>query len=143
MTILKPSDLAWRCLCIVAGIGFAVAGAYYVSSRPMDFRVYYYGALGVADGTRPFYGPMSGLGWPMHYRYPPLFLMLFAPLARLPLAWATAIWLLLKCSVLALLVAAIWRRFGPADSHSAWIIPLLLAGPYVVEDFRYGNAQFF
>src|SRR5207244_1321573 len=30
-----------------------------------------------------------------------------------------------------------------SDSHSAWIIPLRLAGPYVVEDFRYGNAQFF
>jgi hypothetical protein len=79
----------------------------------------------------------------MHYRYPPLFLILFAPLARLPLALGSAIWLLLKCGVLALLVSAIWRRLGSAHSHSAWIIPLLLAGPYVIEDFRYGNAQFF
>ena len=33
-----------------------------------------------------------------------------------------------------------WRRFGPIHSNSAWIIPVLLAGPYVVEDLRYGNA---
>jgi hypothetical protein len=26
---------------------------------------------------------------------------------------------------------------------AAWLIPLLLAAPYVIEDFRYGNAQFF
>ena len=51
----------------------------------MDFRVYHYGARGVFDGTRPVYGLTSGLGWPMHYRYPPLFLLLFAPLAALPL----------------------------------------------------------
>jgi hypothetical protein len=45
--------------------------------------------------------------------------------------------------VLAMLLRAMWRRFGPIHSSSAWIIPVLLAGPYVVEDLRYGNAQFF
>jgi hypothetical protein len=112
----------------------------------MDFRVYYYGGRGVFDGTKPMYGRTSGLGWPMHYRYPPLFLLLFAPLAFLPLGLAAAIWLLLKIVVLIAMLSFIARRMR-SDSyrtvHNWWIIPVLLAGTYVVQDFRYGNAQFF
>src|SRR5262245_25157870 len=91
---------------IVAGI-VVVAGvfAYHVSQHPMDFRVYHYGARGVFDGTRPVYGPTSGLGWPMHYRYPPLFLLLFAPLAMLPLGLAAAIWVVAKIGILIWLIA--------------------------------------
>ena len=45
---------------VIATLGFA----YYAARHPMDFRVYHYGARGVFDGTRPVYGPTSGLGWP-------------------------------------------------------------------------------
>src|SRR3954468_18414996 len=96
---------------VLAGIAVvAVVFGHYVSSRPMDFRVYHYGARGVFDGTRPVYGETSGLGWPMHYRYPPLFLLLFAPFAALPLGPAAAVWLLLKAAILATLVAAVYDR---------------------------------
>jgi hypothetical protein len=77
----------------------------------MDLRVYHYGARGVFDGTRPVYGPASGLGWPMHYRYPPLFLFLFAPLAMLPLGWAAAVWVVGKVAVLVMLLRA-WAKRG-------------------------------
>jgi hypothetical protein len=107
----------------------------------MDFRVYYYGAQGVFDGTRPVYGVKSGLGWPMHYRYPPLFLFFAAPLTLLPLPWAAAVWAAVRAASLFLLMAALWKRLGPTSSRAAWLVPLLLAGPYVVEDLRYGNAQ--
>src|SRR5437764_1365521 len=131
--------------------GFAVIAlgfAYHVAAHPMDFRVYHFGARGVFDGTRPVYGPASGLGWPMHYRYPPLFVLLFAPFAWLPLSISSATWFLLKCTVLAFLVAAVYdRRFfqEPAviDRRYKEIIPLLIAAPYVLQDLRYGNAQFF
>src|SRR5262249_53388757 len=112
----------------------------------MDLRVYHYGARGVFDGTRPVYGSTSGLGWPMHYRYPPLFLLLFAPFAFLPLGLATAIWLLLKIVVLIAMLLLIARRMRSDPDRTVrnwWIIPLLIAGPYVIQDFRYGNAQFF
>jgi hypothetical protein len=109
----------------------------------MDFRVYYYGAEGVFDGTRPVYGDRSGMGWPMHYRYPPLFLFLARPFTSLPLPWAAAVFTFLKASALVLLIHALWNRLGHTGSKSAWIIPLLFAGPYVVEDLRYGNAQSF
>jgi hypothetical protein len=128
------------CLIIVLlSIGFA----WYVSAHPMDFRVYYHGTQGVFDGSRPVYGEKSGMGWPMHYRYPPLFLFIAAPFTFLSLPWAAAVWTALKCGALFLLVRALWKRLGPAPGAAAWLVPLLLAGPYVVEDLRYGNAQSF
>src|SRR5262245_72994 len=97
-----------RTVVVAALIGAAIlAAAWYVSTRPMDFRVYYYGARGVFDGSRPVYGPSSGLGWPMHYRYPPLFLLLFAPFSWLPLSISAGLWLILKALVLIVLVRAI------------------------------------
>lgn len=123
---------------------FLAAGfAWYVAGHPMDFRVYYYGADGVFNGTRPVYGDKSGLGWPMHYRYPPLFLFIAWPFTKVSLPAAAAAWVLLKCAALAGLVVALWKRLGPARTSAAWLVPLLFAGPYVIEDLRYGNAQSF
>src|SRR5215813_1748956 len=100
----------------------------------MDFRVYHYGARGVFDGTRPVYGPTSGLGWPMHYRYPPLFLLLFAPVAMLPLGLAAAIWLVAKIGILICLLAAFKKRgLKPA---TIYVMPALLIAPYLIEEFR-------
>src|SRR2546426_2081692 len=96
-------------LWMAVGAVAALLAALYVAQHPMDFRVYYFGARGVFDGTRPVYGRTSGLGWPMHYRYPPLFLLLFAPLALLPLAWGAALWVLLKILALVMLVRAILK----------------------------------
>src|SRR5215813_6307403 len=107
----------------------------------MDFRVYHYGARGVFDGTRPVYGPTSGLGWPMHYRYPPLFLLLFVPLAVLPLGFAAALWVVAKIVILVWLITALREReLKPATKYS-YFISFLLITPYVIEEFRYGNAQ--
>jgi len=110
----------------------------------MDFRVYHYGARGVFDGTRPVYGLTSGLGWPMHYRYPPLFLLLFAPLAALPLGFAAAVWVVAKIAALVWLIWAIKKRgIRPSPTLAGAVISILFIGPYIVEEFRYGNAQFF
>jgi hypothetical protein len=79
----------------------------------------------------------------MHYRYPPLFLFLVAPLTMLPLPLAAAVWAVLKCAALFGLTLAVWKRLGPSKTPMAWLVPLLLAGPYVIEDIRYGNAQSF
>ncbi len=65
------------------------------------------------------------------------------PFTLLPLPWASALWTFLKCGALFLLIRALWNRLGPTTSKAAWLIPLLLAGPYVIEDLRYGNAQGF
>ena len=131
--VVTGKQIGWTAGLVLMAVGFA----YYVAGHPMDFRVYYYGARGVFDGTRPVYGPASGLGWPMHYRYPPLFLLLFSPFAMLPLAWGAAVWVVLKIAILE-------RGLKPATTWSgAFVVPLLFITPYLIEEFRYGNAQFF
>ncbi len=137
----KNSNRLW----VAAGVFVALLAALYVAHRPMDFRVYYFGARGVFDGTRPVYGRASGIGWPMHYRYPPLFLLLFAPLATLPLAWGAALWVLLKIVVLVMLVRAILKA-QPATANfnlHLFTVPVLFIAPYLIEELRYGNVQFF
>jgi hypothetical protein len=128
---------------VLVSVLIALGFAWYVSSNPMDFRVYYYGAQGVFNDTRPVYGFYSGMGWPMHYRYPPLFLFIARPFTSLPLPWAAALFAFLKGIALFLLIRALWNRLGATGSKAAWLIPFLLAGPYVVQDLRYGNAQSF
>ena len=137
--MLRNSRQGLLTMCILV---VTAASAYYASSHPMDFRVYYYGARGVFDGTRPVYGLTSGLGWPMHYRYPPLFLLLFAPFAMLPLGWGAGAWVVLKVVTLVGLVGWVKKKDLPNPATFAFI-PVLFVTPYVIEEFRYGNAQFF
>lgn len=133
-----------KAVAIFAFAVVALAFGYYVARRPMDFRVYHYGARGVFDGTRPVYGLTSGLGWPMHYRYPPLFLLLFAPLAMLPLALAAAVWVVAKIALLVWLLRAIRAKyFNSRSSPRFYLLSFLFIAPYLIEEFRYGNAQFF
>ncbi len=125
---------------VVGTLGFAL----YAARHPMDYRVYYYGAQGVFNGTRPVYGLTSGLGWPMHYRYPPLFLLLFGPLTILPLSWGAGLWVVLKIVVLLFLLKSLYSE---ARLESGLSVPSLLTflfiAPYIVEELRYGNAQLF
>src|SRR5262249_25446134 len=136
-----------RSTAVLGIAAVALVFAFYASRHPMDFRVYHYGARGVFEGTRPVYGPASGLGWPMHYRYPPLFLLLFAPFAVLPLSWSAAVWVLLKFAVLLWLIRELWKRKelwgGILPPSQNFFVPVLFLLPYVIEDFRYGNVQFF
>jgi hypothetical protein len=132
-----------KSISVGAFVLVALIFGYHVFNHPMDFRVYHYGARGVFDGSRPVYGPTSGLGWPMHYRYPPLFLLLFAPFAMLPLGFSAALWVTLKVGILAWLLHAFWKRGLNPPTVYASLTALLLIGPYIVEEFRYGNAQFF
>jgi hypothetical protein len=131
------------------------AFGYYASGHPMDFRVYHFGATGVFDGTRSVYGISSGLGWPMHYRYPPLFLLLFAPFTLLPLDWGAALWVAAKVALFVVVIQAILKRVRnpargivietskPNLNSRMLLLSFLFIGPYLVEEFRYGNAQFF
>jgi len=142
--VFRNSDL--KKALVFVGLGaIAAALGYHVWSHPMDFRVYHYGARGVFDGTRPVYGLSSGLGWPMHYRYPPLFLLLFAPFAALPIGPAAAIWAMAKIVLLVWLLRAIWTSGLKHQRLEArhYVVPILFITPYLIEEFRYGNAQFF
>lgn len=137
---MKP---AIRLSYIGAAVLIAGIAAYYAAGHPMDFRVYYYTATGVLNGTGPMYGMTSGLGWPMHYRYPPLFLLLFAPLAGLPLPLGAAIWVTFKLLILVVLIRVVAKAVPAQPGGETWMLPFLLAGPYLIQELRYGNAQFY
>jgi hypothetical protein len=129
----------WVGLGIFAVI--AVAASVNLSSRTVDFQVYYLGAGDFFRGLRPVYGALSGVGWPMHYRYPPLFLFLFAPLTLLPMTLAAGIWVGAKFVVLGYLLKMLLERLNFPSRY--WWVAFLIAGPFVIQEFQYGNVQFF
>ena len=91
-------------ILILIGIFVLTYFVQYVVQDPRDFLVYHHGARGVFEGTRPVYGEDSGVGFPMIYRYPPLFLLVFAPLSILPLQISAAVWVIAKIILLIVLL---------------------------------------
>ncbi len=87
------------------------------------------------------YGPNAVLGWPMLYRYPPLFLCLFVPLALLPLRAAAAVWAALEVFLLGWLLRCWYRRYPLARPLAGLWVPALLLTPYVVKVIEMGNVQ--
>lgn len=137
MKLSRAARLQLEVLVLVA------AFSYLAAQRPVDFRVYHHAWREIFERHGPVYGPDSGLDWPMHFRYPPLFLLVFVPFGLLPYKTAAGVWAALKCGVLARLVPPLARRLEWPSGTRAWLVPILLAGPYLVQEFRYGNAQFF
>ena len=130
-------------ILILIGILVLTYFVQYVVQDPRDFLVYHHGARGVFEVTRPVYGDNSGVGSPMIYRYPPLFLLVFAPLSILPLQISAAVWVIGKIMLLIVLIRSFYSKVKSSGKVQEWIVPLLLAGPYIVQEFRSGNAQFF
>jgi hypothetical protein len=110
-------------------------------TRNIDFRVYWYGATAAFDGSRPLYGPASGLGFPMHYRYPPVTYLLLWPLSHLPLYWAGVIWMIAawSASIATVTLAVRTARLNLTPQAVVVACGYLLA--YVVLALRSGNVQ--
>ena len=110
-------------------------------TRNTDFRVYWYGVSGVFDGSRPAYGPASGLGFPMHYRYAPVTYLLLWPLSRMPLFWAGLSWMLgawaAAIGAVAVTVRTARLRFTRRGRLAGYAFVLA----YVVVCIRSGNVQ--
>ena len=121
---------------------FAVAVVTARATRAADFRVYYYASRVLIEHQGQLYGPSSGIGWPQYFRYPPLFLLVFLPFALLPYKLAAAAWAALKCAVLYGVVRALARRLNFPQTGFWWLVPLLLCGSFVAQEFGLGNAQF-
>ncbi|HWG36811.1 MAG TPA: glycosyltransferase family 87 protein [Terriglobales bacterium] len=132
---------------LLALLACAAAGLALVRpDKAIDFRVYWENARHYFAGAPPWptmYGPASGTGWAGGvYRYPPIFLDLFRPLALLPLRWGAALWAAAKMASVGWLAIALRRRWCLPSALAFWPAILLLA-PYVIQDLRYGNAQLF
>jgi Glycosyltransferase family 87 len=72
-------------LAIVASLGLA---------KNIDFGVYWHAVRSFNNQSQPLYGPGSGIGYPMIFRYPPIAYLLLWPLGSLPLRWAGFVWIL-------------------------------------------------
>jgi hypothetical protein len=68
---------------------------------------------------------------------------MFAPLAALPLGLAAGLWVAGKVAALIAIILAFRKRAVKAATASSIVVAVLFIAPYIIEDFRYGNAQFF
>ncbi|MGH9478100.1 MAG: glycosyltransferase family 87 protein [Terriglobales bacterium] len=137
----NPEALAWGCFALLA-----LAAACWVAWHPgkaIDFHVYWNNARHYFRSGALMYGPQSGNAWPGGvYRYPPIFLDLFRPLAELPLAVGAALWAAGKLLLGGWLAIRLSRRWRVPSVIALWP-GLLLIAPYFVQELRYGNAQFY
>ncbi len=109
--------------------------------RNVDLRVYWYGVNGFFAGTRPAYGPESGLGFPMEYRYPPVTYLLLFPLKFMPLRVAGLFWMLgAWITGVATVTLAIQVRQLRFDARSILACCAFMLA-YFVLAIRYGNVQ--
>ena len=131
---------------IVLSLIFAMAAGVACALRPLkavDLHVYHAAAGSYFLHSGPMYGPNQEFGWPMLYRYPPLFLCLFRPLGSLPLKVVAGIWAALKVMLLGPLVWIWYRRYPPSRFGLALGVSALLLLPYLLYELKVGNVQLF
>jgi hypothetical protein len=108
--------------------------------KNIDFRVYWYGAKALTGGG-VLYGAESGIGYPMHYRYPPVSYLVLWPLGLLPLGWAGAVWMAgawatAAWAVRVALARMPWRMTGREAALAGGYMAV-----YVVLAVKAGNIQ--
>lgn len=128
----RASLIALALLAIIASLFVA---------KDVDFRVYWLAAVGYFNGTRPAYGPQSGLGFPMEYRYAPVTYLLIWPFRFLPLRADGFCWMLLAWMNAAwtMWLALRVRRLRFDGASILAVLAYLCA--YLVLAVRYGNVQ--
>jgi Glycosyltransferase family 87 len=134
---MRRANVVWIFMTLAAG---AVCALHPL--KAVDLHVYHAAARSFFLQSGPLYGTTRTFAWPMTYRYPPLFICLFRPLASLPLAVVAGIWAALKVLMLGLPVRAWYRRYPPSRLPRAAGISALLLLPYLVYDLQIGNVQF-
>ncbi len=110
-------------------------------AKGVDFRVYWYGVGDFLKGIRPLYGPLSGIGYPQEFRYPPVTVLFFLPLAHLPLRVANICFELLGwagCTWATILAIAKWKlRFTAAGTALGFAI----MAQFIILAVKFGNVQ--
>jgi alpha-1,2-mannosyltransferase len=131
----RPVSLGLFALAVIG----ALAGAYlfwlHVTTDPLADVHAYYGAAARLNAGLPLYPPDQDVNGPLAYFYPPLFAILFRPLALLPYAAAAAIW---EVVVIASFVVTVWW-IGPRRRET-WLALGVLALP-IAWSVSIGQAQ--
>lgn len=109
--------------------------------RNVDLRVSWYAVNGFFSGTRPAYGPGSGLGFPMEYRYPPVTYLLLLPLKNTSLRAAGFCWMLGAWMMAGVTVSLAIRIRQLRFNRSSILACCAFMLAYLVLAVRYGNVQ--
>jgi hypothetical protein len=136
-----------RLFGLAAGAFLLILSGRYCAAHYVDFPVYWYATQSLLNGRHDLYSQNFVWGsdsW-MTYRYPPLFLLLFVPLGMLPYMTAGFIWFVLKFAALMVTLRLLYKmsEAEPRKKRLFWLLPFLIATPYMAEEFRYGNVHFF
>lgn len=131
-----------RTILIVAGaMVIALLGLLFIRNL-IDFPVYYAAGRSLLGGRVDLYSADFAVSRVMDYRYPPLFLVLLAPLWLVPYSIASYIWYLLSAAEIMGCVYVIIRTFPELrSSWRGWILIALGAASYFVMALHYGNAH--
>ena len=135
---MRRAITLWLCFVLAASVVCALR-----SRKAVDLHAYHAAARSYFLLSGPMYGPNQEFGWPMIYRYPPLFLCLFRPFASLSLSVAEGLWVALETLLLGLLLGVWYRRYTPARWGAALGISALLFLPYLLYELQMGNVQLF
>jgi len=132
---------------LIAMAAVLVPLARYCVTHYVDFPVYWHASNSLLNGRQDLYDPTFVWGGPdqlMDYRYPPLFLLIFAPLGMLSYTAAGYAWFTLKVVALVFTLRAIHSMTGNVGNRLLlWTATSLIAAPYLIEEFHYGNVHFF
>jgi hypothetical protein len=127
-------------VALAALVAAAIASSLFLAKN-VDLRVYWLGVTGFFGGTRPAYGPDSGLGFPMEYRYPPVTYLLLYPLRFASLRVAGFWWMLAAWANASWVVWLAVRVRGLRFSMPALMACCAFLLAYVVLAVHYGNVQ--
>jgi hypothetical protein len=130
-------------ILVAAGLLLFLAGRAF-APHSIDFVVYHQAARSLLAGRTDLYAATFALEPPMRYVYPPLFVLLVAPLGLLPFAEAFGLWFTLLGLATILVVRQAVRAWGPRAgwgrgrwSYAAAVA--LIAGPAVIYGLRSAN----
>ena len=136
----------WRRSLLVALAILASAGALFFAGRALaphsiDFVVYHRAARSLLAGRTDLYSPTFALDPPMRYLYPPVFVLLVAPLGLLAYENAFGLWFALLVLAAAYVLVDAVRAWRPPG---AWVYGLtiaFLAGPALLYGLRSANVH--
>lgn len=140
---LRSNQVALALVLFLAPLGLAF------TRNLIDFPVYYAAGRSLLAGRTDLYAPDFARGPVMDYRYPPLFLLLFAPLWALPYGVAAYIWHMigaLSIAAIASVLGRALRETSPEEwaaglSKKVFLTTFFLSGQYFVMILHYGNAH--
>jgi len=139
--------LAW--LIMLVSIVLIIRFASNSRRNQWDLRVYYHASEAFLNGSDPYdchrWSETADNSMELEYVYPPITLLLFAPLTILPYSVAVWVFIFLKAACLAFLIMT-WIKWFVPDKRLGplfWLFIVFAFNRTVYIDFRVGNIAVF